>query len=103
MSELAAVLRQFRERAAFSQNKLALYSRINPAYVHRLENGAQSRPAREVLVRLAVTLELAPSERDELLCAAGYCPESLLALSPRRRRRVLVKLAEVSPSPRETG
>jgi len=94
--DLALLLRLYRERADLSQNRLAREAGVDPSYVNRIEGGLQQTPSRRRVLALSRVLRLRPYERDDLLAAAGHCPESLLALPLSRRRRLLKRLVEVA-------
>lgn len=79
----ASLLRRFRERAGLSQRALARATNLNPAFVHRSEEGTRPpRDAAEVL-RVGAALGLGRGDLDQLLEAAGYWPSAFLALGPR--------------------
>ncbi|WP_248958425.1 helix-turn-helix transcriptional regulator [Sphaerisporangium perillae] len=66
-------LRQRRTRRRLSQLELALRAGTTQRHVSFLESG-RSEPGREMVLRLAESLELPLRERNELLLAAGYAP-----------------------------
>jgi transcriptional regulator with XRE-family HTH domain len=70
---LGELLRQWRKRRSVSQLELSLDSDISARHLSFIETG-RSKPSREVLVRLAETLEVPLRERNTLLLAAGYAP-----------------------------
>lgn len=76
-----ALLRALRLEVSLSQNQLARRSGVDPAYVNRLEKAvADSRgmPSRDVVLRLAETVEATRTSTERLLIAAGHCPESIM-------------------------
>lgn len=78
-----SLLRQLRQRAGLSQNRLARTSRIDPAYVNRMEAAPEAEPLvprPPVLRRLCDALGLTRHERDRLYVVAGRCPPTLQAL-----------------------
>ena len=78
-----SLLRYLRQRAGLSQHRLARASRIDPAYVNRIEASADAEPLvprPAVLERLCGALELSRLERDRLYFAAGRCPPTLAAV-----------------------
>ena len=79
----ASLLRRLRERSGLSQRALARAIDLNPAFVHRSEEG--TRPARDAaeVLRIGSALELGRDDLDALLDAAGYWPSAYLALGPR--------------------
>jgi len=67
------LLRSWRRRRHLSQLELSLDSDISTRHLSFLETG-RSSPSREMVVRLAETLEVPLRERNTLLLAAGYAP-----------------------------
>ncbi len=67
------LLRDWRRRRHVSQLELSLDSEISARHLSFVETG-RSKPSREVVVRLADTLEVPLRERNALLLAAGYAP-----------------------------
>ncbi len=79
----AALVRALRLRAGISINELARRASVDPAYVHRIERqtgGRVTLPRRHVVVALGQALRLTPTELDDLLARAGFCPESVSRL-----------------------
>jgi transcriptional regulator with XRE-family HTH domain len=68
-----AELRRWRERRRVSQLELALRAGTTQRHLSFVENG-RSVPGRELVVRLAESLDLPLRERNELLLHAGYAP-----------------------------
>lgn len=66
-----ALLRDWRVRRSASQLRLATEAGISPRHLSFLETG-RSQPSREMVVRLAETLDVPLRERNRLLAAAGY-------------------------------
>lgn len=66
-------LRERRTRRHLSQLELALRAGTTQRYVSFIESG-RSVPGRNLVVRLAESLELPLRERNELLRSAGYAP-----------------------------
>lgn len=89
-SRFPTELRRWRTARRLSQLELAVRAGTTQRHVSYLEQG-RSRPGRNVVVRLAETLQLTLRERNQLLLAAGLAPafpESPLddtALRPVRR------------------
>jgi transcriptional regulator with XRE-family HTH domain len=67
------MLREWRRRRSLSQLALSLDSDVSARHLSFVETG-RSKPSREMVVRLAETLEVPPRERNSLLLAAGYAP-----------------------------
>ncbi len=68
------LLRNWRERRRLSQLALAAEAEVSARHLSFLENG-RSRPSREMLLRLAESLEIPWRERNALLVAAGFAPD----------------------------
>src|SRR5262245_7731371 len=56
-----------------SQLALALNASVSSRHLSYVETG-RARPSREMVLRLADTLNIPPRERNTLLVAAGYAP-----------------------------
>ncbi len=67
------LLREWRRRRSVSQLELSLDSEISARHLSFVETG-RAKPSREVVMRLAETLEVPLRERNNLLLAAGYAP-----------------------------
>ncbi|MDF0750980.1 helix-turn-helix transcriptional regulator [Marinobacter sp. 71-i] len=63
-------LRYWRRHRGMSQLDLALEAEISPRHLSFIETG-RSRPKRELILKLAETLDIPLRERNELLMAAG--------------------------------
>jgi transcriptional regulator with XRE-family HTH domain len=87
------LLEQGLRAAALSQARLARLAAVDPAYVNRLVRHRQAPPSRAVALRFADALKLDQVQRDELLMAAGHCPETIARLDDDRRRALLTLLA----------
>lgn len=70
-----ALLRQHRKRDGRSQMNLALDMGISPRHLGFLEKG-RARPSVDMVARLANALALAPADRNALLLAAGFAPQT---------------------------
>jgi len=73
-SAFGSLLRHFRAQHGLSQLALALRVETTTRHLSYLENG-RSRPGRELVLRLADSLELPLRSRNELLLAAGLAAE----------------------------
>jgi transcriptional regulator with XRE-family HTH domain len=71
--DIGALLRHWRTARRLSQLELALGADISARHLSYLETG-RSQPSREMILRLADTLEIPLRERNTLLVAAGYAP-----------------------------
>ena len=71
--DFAQALRECRTRRRLSQLELALRAGTTQRHVSFLESG-RSEPGREMVIRLAESLDLPLRERNGLLLTAGYAP-----------------------------
>lgn len=67
------LLRQWRRRRGASQLELSLRSGVSQRHVSFLESG-RARPSREMVVHLAVALDVPLRHQNQLLLAAGFAP-----------------------------
>jgi transcriptional regulator with XRE-family HTH domain len=70
---LGDLLRDWRQRRRMSQLDLACEADISTKHLSFLETG-RSTPSRDMLLRLAETLDIPLRERNVMLVAAGYAP-----------------------------
>ncbi|NGO69858.1 helix-turn-helix domain-containing protein [Streptomyces boncukensis] len=70
---LGTLLRGWRERAGLSQLELALRADSSARHISFIETG-RTAPSREMVLRLAETLDVPVRERNALLLAAGFAP-----------------------------
>jgi transcriptional regulator with XRE-family HTH domain len=68
------LLREWRTMRRLSQLELSLQSGVSARHLSYVETG-KSQPSREMIDRLADTLELPLRERNSLLVAGGYAPK----------------------------
>jgi transcriptional regulator with XRE-family HTH domain len=68
-----AMLARWRKARHMSQLDLALEAEVSSRHLSFVETD-RSRPSREMVLRLAAALEIAPREENELLLAAGFAP-----------------------------
>jgi transcriptional regulator with XRE-family HTH domain len=73
-SAVGALLRDWRQRRRLSQLDLSLLADTSARHVSYVETG-RARPSREMLLRLAATLDVPLRERNTLLVAGGFAPE----------------------------
>jgi transcriptional regulator with XRE-family HTH domain len=73
LSPFPTELRQWRSARRLSQLELALRAGTTQRHVSFIEKG-RSRPGRDMVVRLAESMELTLRERNDLLLAAGFAP-----------------------------
>jgi transcriptional regulator with XRE-family HTH domain len=67
------MLARWRKARRMSQLDLALEAEVSSRHLSFVETD-RSRPSREMVLRLAAALEIAPREENELLLAAGFAP-----------------------------
>ena len=80
MPEFGELLTSHIDRSGFSDSDLARRVGVSRATLIRWKEGLTARPRyREDVLRCAEILRLTPGERDELLIAADFEPEALLA------------------------
>ena len=72
-TNFGVLLRRWRAVRHLSQLDLALNSDISTRHLSCVETG-RAQPSREMVVRLAETLQVPLRERNALLLAAGYAP-----------------------------
>ena len=70
---VGALLRDWRQRRRMSQLDLAVAAGVSSRHLSFVETG-RSKPSRELLLHLAVHLDVPLRERNALLLAAGYAP-----------------------------
>jgi transcriptional regulator with XRE-family HTH domain len=73
-THVGELLRQWRGARRLSQLALALDAGISARHLSCVETG-KAQPSRELIARLAETLDMPLRERNMLLMAAGYTPE----------------------------
>lgn len=74
----AALLRSYRDKRRWSQERLAAEAKVDHSLVSRLESG-QRRATRESVDALALGLGLTAAQHDALLLAAGFAPRDPVA------------------------
>jgi transcriptional regulator with XRE-family HTH domain len=72
-TSFAEALAELRSSRGLSQSRLAHEAGFDHSYISRLEAGKRE-PSRETVLALAQVMELAPTQLDHLLAAAGYRP-----------------------------
>ncbi len=77
--QFAETFKRLRIKSGKSGYKLAQYSGLSEAYIHRLETGERANPSRGVVIMLAVALAQGVSsiqiwDMDALLLSADYAP-----------------------------
>jgi transcriptional regulator with XRE-family HTH domain len=96
-AHVGSLLREWRTRRRVSQLELSSETGVSTRHLSFIETG-RAQPSREMVMRLAESLELPLRERNALLLAAGYAPEyaqtPLSAESMRDMRRSLQSLVD---------
>lgn len=69
-----ATLKDWRAARRMSQLDLATEAAVSQRHVSFLETG-RAKPSREMVIHLAIALEVPLRERNAMLAAAGYAPE----------------------------
>jgi transcriptional regulator with XRE-family HTH domain len=100
---VGALLREWRSTRRLSQLDLALAAEVSARHISYVETG-KAQPSREMVARLADTLEMPLRERNALLVAAGYAaqyPETALTAPELARihRAIDFILAQQEPYP----
>ena len=103
MQEFGELLRHWRKTRGLSQLSLGLEADISARHLSFLETG-RAQPSREMVIRLAGSLDIPLSERNTLLSAAGFAeaysrmPLAQAAMQPVRRALEMM-LANHAPYP----
>ena len=71
-----SVIRAWRNLRGFSQMNLALEAEVSPRHLSFIETG-RAKPSRDMIVRLARTLEMSHADIDRALLAAGFASQKL--------------------------
>jgi transcriptional regulator with XRE-family HTH domain len=74
LAHVGVLLREWRAARRLSQLDLALQAGVSSRHLSYVETG-KSRPSRDMVTRLADTLDVPLRDRNALLVAAGYAPE----------------------------
>jgi transcriptional regulator with XRE-family HTH domain len=72
-SVLGGLLKEWRARRGYSQLDLAVGARTTQRHVSFIESG-RAAPSREMVLRIAATMNLPLRQQNALLLAAGYAP-----------------------------
>jgi transcriptional regulator with XRE-family HTH domain len=72
-SAFGRLLKDWRGRRGFSQLDLALAARTTQRHLSFIESG-RATPSREMILRLATTMDLPLRQQNALMLAAGYAP-----------------------------
>jgi len=95
MSTFGILLKSYRERAALSQNELAVKVGLNGSTISRVESGTRAPlRRRSQVLALARVLGLDQTETDALLSAADLAPSSAPELSLHPRDETLYRIAQ---------
>jgi transcriptional regulator with XRE-family HTH domain len=103
-SPVGELLRQWRERRRISQLDLSIEADISTRHLSFVETG-RSQPSRDMVLRLADSLDVPLRERNHLLLAAGYAPvygeaslDAPQMAAVRQAIRLVLKAHEPSPA-----
>jgi len=72
-SAFGRLLKEWRGRRGYSQLDLALVARTTQRHLSFIESG-RAEPSRDMVLRLATTMDLPLRQQNALLLAAGYAP-----------------------------
>jgi transcriptional regulator with XRE-family HTH domain len=77
--EFGETFKRLRKKAGKSRYKLAQWTGLSEAYLHRLEKGERTNPSRDVVLLIALALTSGYSNIDiydieEFILSAGYAP-----------------------------
>ncbi len=98
MKTFAQLLTEYAERTGVTDAELARHLGVRRQTIFRWKEGLTKRPRdRQDVLRLADKLRLTPAERDELLLAAGFAPETP-PLPEEKRHGGDAAPADVAPS-----
>src|SRR3954454_165612 len=70
---LGRLLKEWRGRRGYSQLALAVAARTTQRHLSFIESG-RTAPSRDMVLRLAATMDLPLRQQNALLLAAGYAP-----------------------------
>jgi transcriptional regulator with XRE-family HTH domain len=73
MEAVGTLLREWRDARRLSQLELALEAEVSTRHLSFVETG-RAQPSRDMIVRLAESLDVPLRERNQLLLAGGYAP-----------------------------
>ena len=74
MTNYGSALKTWRSSRRLSQLELATVADVSQRHVSFLETG-RAKPSREMVIHLAIALDVPLRERNTMLAAAGYAPE----------------------------
>jgi len=95
MSTFGILLKNYRERAALSQNDLAVKVGLSGSTISRVESGTRAPlHRRSQILALARALDLDQGETDALLSAADLAPSTAPELSLHPRDETLYRIAQ---------
>jgi transcriptional regulator with XRE-family HTH domain len=102
-NDFGVMLREWRIARRMSQLDLALAAEVSPRHLSCIETG-KAQAGREIVARIAETLEMPLRDRNALLIAAGYAPiypETSLATTQlgQIRKAIDLILAQQEPFP----
>lgn len=63
-----------------TQKQVAEEAKLHDSYISLLERGMRECPSRGTVLNIARAMNMEPDDRNALMVAAGYAPDSLSAL-----------------------
>lgn len=73
LNSFATLLKQWRSQRGFSQLDLAVTSQVSQRHISFLESG-RAKPSREMVLQLAMVLDVPLRQQNLMLTAAGFAP-----------------------------
>lgn len=73
LDSFGLLLKQWRSQRGFSQLDLAITSQVSQRHISFLESG-RAKPSREMVLQLAMVLEIPLRQQNLMLTAAGFAP-----------------------------
>ncbi|NIM93556.1 MAG: helix-turn-helix domain-containing protein [Anaerolineales bacterium] len=87
MTDFADLLQSQRIEVGLSFQRLSERSQVDIAYLHRLETGRATRPGRNIVIRIAISLGLDIDDTDDMLVSAGHLPLAYRHISSKSTKR----------------
>lgn len=73
LESFGMLLKQWRNQRSYSQLDLALMSQVSQRHISFIESG-RAKPSREMVLQLAIVLEIPLRQQNLMLTAAGFAP-----------------------------
>lgn len=81
MTHFGETLAQFRKvKYRQTQKEVAEGAALHDSYISLLERGMRESPSRGTVLNIAKALDMTPEDRNSLLLAAGFAPDTVNAL-----------------------